>query len=203
MDQLFQPYGPWKLKKCFHYTLEQGKWSILCKIHAYIDDPSMEIPVQRFPPIWWTWLELSTVPSMTVEAREFFGPPQVVPREYGKSSSSPCPDPLCFRYLPMDAGIRIRDGTHEGQGHTQADIHDGFPGLFWLLQSPIDAYVDGRVVVRDSWKFLFCEMSGCGKKISKSTHTSEGQRKHGRPLIVDRSCAQVPHTHINTYRAPK
>jgi len=120
--------------------------------------------VQRLPPIWWTRLDVSTVLSMTVEARGLFGPPQVVPGEYGRSSSSPCPALLCFRYLPMDAGIRTRDGTHEGQGHTQADFPDMLPDPFWLLQSPIDAYVDGRVVVRDSWKFLFCEMSGCSQK---------------------------------------
>ena len=58
----------------------------------------------------------------------------------------------------------MRDGIHEGQGHTQADFHDRFPDLFWLLQSPIDAYVDGRVVVCDSWKFRFGEMSGRSKK---------------------------------------
>jgi hypothetical protein len=61
-----------------------------------------------------------------------------------------------------------------GGGHTQANFHDRLPGLFRLHQSSIDVYANGGVVVRDSRKFLFCEMSGRGKGKDVSqghTHT--------------------------------
>ena len=44
---------------------------------------------------------------------------------------------------------------YEVEGHTQTEFHYGFPGLFHLLRSSIDAYVGGINIVRDSRKFLF------------------------------------------------
>ena len=94
-----------------------------------------------------------------------------------------------FRGLPVDAGIRMRDGTHECQGHTQ---------------SPIDAYVDGRVVVRDSWKFVCCKMSAEIIIIITQGHKHQKVRGNiARPQPVSRLFLCASSTHTNTYRAPK
>jgi hypothetical protein len=124
------------------------------------------------PPAWWSLLVAWTVSSMAMERREHFGPPRAVPREYRKSPSSPCPALSYFHYLQMKAGIRIPNRlVHEVEGHTQTDFHYRFPGLFHRLQSSVDVYMDGRVVVRDSRKFLLCKMSRYSKMSIRDTCT--------------------------------
>ena len=70
--------------------------------------------------------------------------------------------------------------VYEVEGHTQTDFHYGFPGLFHLLQSSIDAYVGRMVIVRDSRKFLVCKMSKYSKMSIRDTHKNI-QRNMTRP----------------------
>jgi hypothetical protein len=104
---------------------------------------------------------------MTAERRELFDPSRAAPREYGKNSSSPCPIPFVFP-LPAHGCMASESLTdwctrkHEAQDILKTNFHYRFPGFFRLLQSSIDAYVDGRIIVRDSREVLFCKMSGGG-----------------------------------------
>ena len=146
------------------------------------------------------------VSAMAVERRGLFGLPQAFPREYGKDSSAPCPALSCFQYLQMKASIRL--GTrlvYEVEGHTQTGCHYGFPGLFHLLQSSIDAYVGGMVIVRDSRKFLFCKMSGYSKMLIRDTHkniqrntTRSKQGMAGRTRTFLHTSRQSDHSSMRT-----